>query len=150
MSTAYERYVDWKKLAFAIAGFLIVLFIPLPASMLDVGIEYTAGKTRVLEKFTTELFGRSFADAEQWQAMTARILEANMDQGAMSRKVAEDRETDTRWLKRSSISHHSSHLKKYGEAIRAVPEDRFRSMMDEARKLKLDDLGWGDLTEAEQ
>jgi anion transporter len=150
MSTAYERYVDWKKLAFAIGGFLVVFLLPLPASMLDVGVEYTAGKSRVLEKFSTDLFGKAHADAEQWQAMTAAILEANLNQGAMNRKAAEDREKDTRWIRKNSISFHASHLKKYGEAIRAVPEDRFRIMMDDARRLKMEELTYGDLTEAEQ
>ena len=50
--------MDWKKLGFAIAAFLVVLFIPLSASMLDVGVEYTAGKTRVQQRFTQELFSR--------------------------------------------------------------------------------------------
>ena len=150
MSTAYERYVDWKKLGFAIAAFLVVLFIPLPASMLDVGVEYTAGKTRVQQHFTQELFSRDFADAEQWQAMTARILEANMIQGAMARKMAEEREKDTRWLKQNSIASQTPHLAKYGAAVRAVPEDRFKAMMEAARKLKLDDLKFDALTDSEK
>ena len=54
--TGYDKYVEPKKLAVAIAAFVAILLIPLPDSMLDVAVEYTAGETHVLDFFSQKTF----------------------------------------------------------------------------------------------
>jgi len=83
--SAYDKYIDYKRFSIAVAAFILVLVIPIPQSMRDVAVEYTVGKTYVLDFYTRELFDKSLDDAEQWQAVTARALEACMRQGALDK-----------------------------------------------------------------
>ena len=86
--TGYDKYVNYKTFAIAVGLFAILLAMPLPDSMLDVAVEYSAGKKHVLNYYARELFGKPYAEVEQWQALTARVLEKSMAQGALSRKTA--------------------------------------------------------------
>ena len=83
--TGYDKYVNYKTLSIAVGLFVVLIAIPLPTSMRDVAIEYSAGEKAVLEFYTQELFGEEFGEVEQWEALTARILEHNMRQGALER-----------------------------------------------------------------
>lgn len=42
--TGYDKYVDLKKLSLAIAAFILILLLPIPDSMVDVAVEYTAAR----------------------------------------------------------------------------------------------------------
>src|SRR4030042_3481236 len=78
--TGYDKYVNYKSFGIAVALFTFILIIPTPASMIDVGIEYSIGPSSVINFFCQQLFGKSRDEVEQWQIMTASILEANMIQ----------------------------------------------------------------------
>ena len=54
--SGYEKYVNYKTFSIAVAAFVVLLCIPMPASMLDVAVEYSAGKDHVLDFYTQELF----------------------------------------------------------------------------------------------
>ena len=47
--SAYDRYIDYRRFSIAVAAFAILIAIPIPESILDVGVEYSMGKTYVLE-----------------------------------------------------------------------------------------------------
>lgn len=86
--TGYDRYVNYKTFSIAVAAFVLILLAPTPSSMRDVAVEYAVGEQAVHEFLAQELFGRPFDQVEQWQALTARILEHNMRQGALTRRNA--------------------------------------------------------------
>jgi sodium-dependent dicarboxylate transporter 2/3/5 len=146
--TGYDKYVQPKKLAIAIVVFMGILLVPLPDSMLDVAVEYTAGKAHVLDYFSEQLFGKSFEDCELWEAMTAQVLELNMIQGALGRKRALNR--DAKWIGDAGFPNGESQVARYREKIERVPEETFLAMMKEAQDLRLNNLVYSDLSTAEK
>ena len=86
--SGYEKYVNVRTLSVAVAAFLVILAIPMPSSMRDVAVEYAWGEDRVRTFLAGELFDRPFREVDQWQAMTVVVLDSNMRQGALTRRVA--------------------------------------------------------------
>ena len=64
-ASAYERYINYKRFGIALALFILIQMLPIPKSMLDVAVEYTAGKTCVLDFYSQEMFNKPYKDAEQ-------------------------------------------------------------------------------------
>jgi sodium-dependent dicarboxylate transporter 2/3/5 len=86
-SSAYDRYIDFRRFGVAAGLFVIILLLPVPHSMRDVAVEYAMGQTYVLDFCSMELFGKPSRDVEQWQLFTVLVLEKSMQQG-VSRKAA--------------------------------------------------------------
>ena len=82
--TGYDKYIDWKIFSIPAALLLILLLIPTPYGMKDVGMEYKIGTPKVIEHLTQKLFGRESCDADQWELITAQMMEQNMRIGASS------------------------------------------------------------------
>ncbi len=146
--TGYDKYVQPKKLAIAIAAFVVVLMIPIPESMLDVAVEYTAGESHVLELFSQKLFQKEYGDCEQWEVMTARVLELSMTQGALSRKRAMKK--DAKWIGKAGFQNRDVYVKKYHRKISGIPEDEFLAMMKSAQELRLVGLKYANLDDGEK
>ena len=85
--TGYDKYINYRSFLVAVVLFAAILAVPLPDSMLDVAVEFSAGRSHVQNFFTKELFGKPYGQVEQWQALTARILEKSMVQGVTKHKT---------------------------------------------------------------
>ena len=83
--TGYDKYVDWKLFVFPVALLAIILILPVPYGMKDVGTEYQVGPKAVINYITQALFNSKSSDALQWQLLTAQIMEKNMRMGALKR-----------------------------------------------------------------
>jgi sodium-dependent dicarboxylate transporter 2/3/5 len=146
--SGYEKYVNYKTFSIAAAAFVILLCIPMPASMRDVAVEYAAGKEHVLDFFSRELFGKSYRDAEQWQALSAQILEKSMMQGAFGRQTALKR--DLGRLRKLGIDADRHHLDKFHAMVQGMQDKPFSDMMARAHKLRHQDLSYEQLQPEER
>jgi anion transporter len=146
--SGYEKYVNYKTFSIAAAAFVILLCIPMPASMLDVAVEYSVGKEHVLDFFTRELFEKPYRDAEQWQALSAQILEKSMMQGAFGRQSVLKR--DIKRLRKLGIEADRHHLAKFHEMVQGMQDQTFTDMMARAHKLRHQDLSYEQLEPEEQ
>lgn len=81
--------------------FFVLLLMPTPYGMKDVGTEYRVGPKVVVEHITQELFNTSSSDVQQWQLLTARIMEKNMNMGALTRDRYLKR--DMKWCQKNKI-----------------------------------------------
>ncbi|MBU0755615.1 MAG: DASS family sodium-coupled anion symporter [Planctomycetes bacterium] len=147
-ASAYDKYINYKRFSIAIAAFVLLLLIPIPDSMLDVAIEYSMGRTYVLDYFTRELFDHSYNEAEQWQAMTARALEGCMRQGALGKEAVLKRGAEQ--LRSMGISVDDAHYRLYQAFLQGRDEGAFRNLMTRAHLLLHDELSYSGLTEAQQ
>ena len=95
--TGYDKYVDWKIFCIPVALFFLILMLPTPGGMKDVGTEFKVGPERVINMLTQHLFNKASTDAEQWQLLTAQIMEQNMQMGALSKNRFLSR--DIKWCK---------------------------------------------------
>ena len=138
--TGYDKYVNYKTLALAVGLFVLLLVIPMPSSMRDVAVEYSAGERAALEFYTQELFGQPFDEVEQWQAMTARVLEKNMRRGALTRSTA--LRQDLSQLERMGMDVEASHLDQYRALVESMDDEVFLDLMTRAHLFRHEGLSY--------
>ncbi|PQP34226.1 sodium:sulfate symporter, partial [Desulfobacteraceae bacterium SEEP-SAG9] len=73
--TGYDKYVDWKLFIFPVVLLFLIMIMPTPYGMKDVGTEYKVGPKAVVTYIAQELFNTKSADTTQWQLLTAQMME---------------------------------------------------------------------------
>jgi anion transporter len=141
--TGYDKYIDWKIFIIPVVLFFAVLLMPTPYGMKDVGMEYTIAPQKVVSYITTELFSVKSEEADQWQLLTAQIMEQNMRIGALSKERFLDR--DAKWCKKYKIPSQKANLEKAREYISSVTDADFKALMGKALDLRKDGLKYEDL-----
>ncbi len=147
-ASAYDKYINYRRFSLAVALFLIILFLPIPRSMLDVAVEYSLGESYVLDFYTRELFDKSLDDAEQWQALTARILEKCMLQGVTAKPTALRR--GLKQVKSLGIDAAPAQFQRYRQFVSELDPEYFQRLMLEARALRYEKLTYSGLSEEQQ
>ena len=143
--TGYDKYVDWKMFSIPVVLFFILLLIPTPYGMKDVGTEYRVGPKAVIGHITEALFDTKSADVEQWQLLTAQIMEQNMRMGAMSRGRYLKR--DLKWCRKNKISAQQTNFDKAHTFIDTQVNDAdYTALMQSALALRKDGLKYENLT----
>jgi len=144
----YDRYVHYPTFLIAVGLFALLLAIPVPSSMRDVAVEYAAGEEVVLDFYARELFGRPFNEVEQWQALSARILEKNMRRGVLTRGTVLAQ--TPRQVERMGLGVELSHFEAFHAHLEAMDDAAFRDVMGRAHALRHVELGYEDLTDAQR
>ncbi|MCG6911370.1 MAG: DASS family sodium-coupled anion symporter [Deltaproteobacteria bacterium] len=141
----YDKYVDWKLFIIPVVLFAIILVLPTPDGMRDVGTEYAVGPGAVVNHIAEKLFHKKRSDLEQWQLLTAQMMERSMCMGAMGRKRFLER--DLKWCRKYSIQADAVNLERGRDYIqRTVSEENFRAIMQEALQLRQQDLVYDQLS----
>jgi anion transporter len=113
--------------------------------MKDVGTEYKVGPKAVIKMLTQEMFIGNSSDVEQWQLLTAQIMECNMRMGALTKKRFLKR--DLKWCKKYNIPADQANFDKSFAYIRDnVNDETFSNLMKRAMKLRKEDLKYENLT----
>jgi len=148
-ATGYDKYVNWRLFIIPVALFALILIVPTPYGMKDVGTEYSIGPKAVINFASKQLFNVDSSDAAQWQLLTARIMEQNMRMGALNKK--QFLKVNAKWLKKYSITASSSNLEKSMEYIKAnVSDEDYSKIMKSALELRRTDLKYEDLSGADK
>jgi sodium-dependent dicarboxylate transporter 2/3/5 len=143
--TGYDKYVDWKMFIIPVVLFGLILAMPTPYGMKDVGMEYLVGPKMVKNFIAKELFSAQSNEVEQWQLLVAQMMEKNMDMGALSKERLLSR--DLKWCKKYSISADEKNIGKAKDYIDTqVPADRFKQIMQSAVDLRKSDLKYENLS----
>jgi anion transporter len=144
-ATGYDKYVDWKLFFIPVVLFFVILVLPTPYGMKDVGTEFKVGPKAVVNLITTELFSKSSSDTAQWELLTAQIMERNMRMGALSRDRFLKR--NLKWCKKYNIHAVSENLKRSHAFIEEnVSDEVFVDLMNRSMKLRKEGLKYEDLT----
>lgn len=144
-ATGYDKYVDWKLFSIPVILFIVVLVLPTPYGMKDVGTEVMVGPEMVTDYITMELFNRKSPDVAQWQLLTARMMERNMRIGALSKKNFLKR--DIKWCRKYDIQVDPGNLKKALMYIEEKVSDKtFAKVMAGALELRREGLTYEDLS----
>jgi solute carrier family 13 (sodium-dependent dicarboxylate transporter), member 2/3/5 len=144
-ATGYDKYVDWKLFFIPVVLFFVILVLPTPYGMKDVGTEFKVGPKAVVNLITTELFSKNSSDAFQWELLTAQIMERNMRMGALSRDRFLKR--DLKWCKKYKIQADSENLKSSHAFVEeSVSDQGFVELMNRSMKLRKEGLKYEDLT----
>ncbi|MGB5985437.1 MAG: DASS family sodium-coupled anion symporter [Desulfobacterales bacterium] len=147
--SGYDKYVDWKIFVIPVVLFFGLLLLPTPEGMRDVGTEYQVGPKAVVNFTTQTLFGLDSSDAEQWQLLTAQIAEQNIRMGALSRARFLNR--DYKWCLRYHIPADRKNFDKAHAFVQErVSDEAFREMMEQAMRLRKDELSYDQLNGEER
>ena len=141
--TGYEKYINYKWFGLACFLFIAIILLPIPDSMLDVGVEYSMGRTYATGMITQELFGTAATEAEQWQILLARIVTENMTMGALSRERALKR--TLKWCKDKNIPATEEHLFEVKNYLNFMTDRQYLALATKARQLMYDELSYEQL-----
>lgn len=148
-ATGYDKYVDWKIFIVPVLLLFGFMLMPTPSGMKDVGTEYKVGPKSVINLITQELFNKASSDAEQWELTTAKIMEQNIQLGALKKERFLKR--DQQWLKKYKIETDPKNLERAKEYItHSVPDEKFEALMQQAMDLRKNGLKYDDLSEKDK
>ncbi|NDV19857.1 DASS family sodium-coupled anion symporter [Pseudodesulfovibrio sp. JC047] len=148
-ATGYDKYVNWKLLIIPVIIFAVIVLLPTPDGMKNVGMQYSVGPKVVTQFIAMELFGKKSADCEQWQVLTARMMEQNMRMGALSKDRFVKR--DLKWAKKYKIPVDSANFQRSLQYIvDSVPTETYLSIMQEAFKLRTTGLNYDVLSDRDK
>ena len=147
--TGYDKYVNWKILIVPVILFFAVLFMPTPNGMKDVGMEYKVAPRLVIDHFTRSLFEKSSSDAQQWELLTAKMMEQNMRIGALNKKRFLAR--NMKWCKKYKIEASQKNFDQAHAYVKEnIPDAQFLIMMQAAMDLRKDGLKYENLSEKDR
>ena len=99
--TGYDKFINWKLFVIPLGILIILTLIPIPKSMLDVGVEYSMGPKYVQNFFSKELFGKPTGEISQWQVQMVRMMEESVQKSSFSHKSFLKR--SEKWCKENDI-----------------------------------------------
>ncbi|HOP06662.1 MAG TPA: DASS family sodium-coupled anion symporter [candidate division Zixibacteria bacterium] len=146
--SAYDRYIDYKRFSIAIGLFVVILLLPIPASMLDVAVEYSVGRECVEDFLAKEIFTTPFQDVEQWQMFTVEAMNGVMMQGASKKETLLKKKPKD--FKNMGLSFDESHFSKFQEFIGAMEKAEVDGLLAQARALRYDKLSYDMLTDKQK
>lgn len=148
-ATGYDKYVDWKIFIIPVVLFFLCLVMPTPYGMKDVGAEYAVGPKKVISHVTNELFNTTVSDAEQWHVLTARIMEKNLQMGAMSKGRYLAR--GLKFCKKYKIDADAKNLEKANDYVKNnFTEESYLALSKKLLELRRDILKYEDLSEKDK
>ncbi|MFH1573122.1 MAG: hypothetical protein ABIG68_04020, partial [Acidobacteriota bacterium] len=147
-TTAYDRYIDYRRFSIAVFLFVLILILPIPTSMLDVAVEYTVGEESVQSFCAQELFGQSVAEIEQWQALTAETFEACMMQGVSSKQALLKRSVKD--LRNMGIKGRIENFAQSRTFMEGLDAERVNDLLLRGRELRHNTLAYEDLPPDQQ
>jgi len=148
-ATGYDKYVDWKLFILPVALFFLILMLPTPYGMKDVGTEYRVGPKTVVNHTTRTLFNQERSDVSQWQLLTAKIMEQNMRMGALSKERFLKR--NLKWCKKYKIQADAKNFKKARQYITEnVTDEAYADLMMQSLKLRRDALKYENLSDSDK
>lgn len=147
-ATGYDRYIHWKLFVVPLSVLLVLLFVPTPGSMIDVGIENVLGSKYVQSYFADQLFQSKTADLSQWQIQLVRMMNSSVESSSFTQKSFLKR--TAKWCKENDIPCTQNHLEQAMTYVSGIPADQYQELLEQGYKLKVEKLSLNDLTENEQ
>ncbi|MBW1709272.1 MAG: DASS family sodium-coupled anion symporter [Deltaproteobacteria bacterium] len=147
-ATGYDKFINWKTFIIPLGLMIVLLFIPTPKSMLDVGVEYSIGPQYVQELFSKELFSSPAEELSQWQILMIRMMETSINKSSFSQKNFLAR--DEKWCEKNNIVSSKKHLAQVKEFTKKIPPEKFQELLKRGQALKIDELNYEQLSNSEK
>jgi anion transporter len=148
-ASGYDKYVNWKLFIIPVVVFAVMLIMPTPYGMKDVATEYKIGPKAVVGFFTKQLYETGASDAAQWQLLTGRIMEANLNTGALTRK--QFLKVDAAWCKKNKVDADAKNLEAaLSHVENNVTDEQYLDLMQKGLDLRRDKLKYEELSEKDK
>lgn len=146
--SGYDKYINWKLFAFPLGLLILILMIPTPRSMLDVGVEYSMGPKYVQSHFAKELFGKETVDLDQWEVQMVRMMEKSVQSSSFSHSAFLSR--SQRWCDQHDIPSTADHLEGVRAFAQQISPEKFRSMLRHGHEIRTEILSFDTLNDQEK
>ena len=147
--TGYDKYVNWKIFIFPVVLFIGILMMPVPKSMVDIGIQYTIGPKHVVSFIGQELFQKDSSDLEQWEILACEMMEQNMHMGALT--LPRFLKRDAKWCKKYKIPVDATNFKRASTWVKDnLTPERYNAVMKQALDVRLHKIAYADLSKADK
>jgi len=147
-ATGYDKYIDWKRFSIPLGLLVILLFIPTPKGMLDVGVEYAFGPKYVQDLYAQKLFNKKTTELEQWQVQMVRMMDQSIQSSSFSQPAFLKR--DEKWCRDKKIPSTKVHLEQVMAFAKSIPAERFNELLKEGYSLRTEKLTFDSLKENEK
>ncbi len=147
-ATGYDKYVNWKLFIIPVVLFGILLVLPISSSMKKVGMQYSVGPKVVVSQLSQDLFQAKSSSLEQWQLLTAQMMEQNMRMGALTKDRFLKR--DVKWCKKYKIPVDSANYEKAVEFVKSLSDERYKAVMSAAFDLRLNKIDYDSLSSGDK
>ena len=148
-ATGYDKFVNWKLLIIPVVLFAAILLLPTPQGMKKVGMQYSVGPKVVTNYLCEQLFQKSSSDCDQWEILTARLMERNMRMGALSKERLMKR--NEKWAKKYKIPADSANFKRAQTFVgENIPADKYLVIMKGAFDKRMKGLDYQELSKNDQ
>jgi sodium-dependent dicarboxylate transporter 2/3/5 len=146
--SGYDKYVNWKLFVIPLGLLILLIIMPTPKSMLDVGVEYAYGPKYVKDFFAKELFSQSLGELSQWQIQMVRMMEASVEKSSFTHKAFLKR--NEKWCKANDIPTTPKHLEQVMAFAKEMPADRFNNLLKQGYEIRTEKLSFGGLKDNEK
>jgi len=146
--TGYDKFINWKLFALPLVALILILIMPVPKSMMNVGVEYSMGPKYIEEKYAQELFGAKPHELEQWEFMMVRMMNESVQMSSFTYRAFLNR--DRKWIEDQGITYQTEHLEQVRERARQIPAEDFQRMLREGYILQTETLTYDKLSPGEQ
>ena len=146
-ATGYDKYIDWKMFFLPLGALLVLLVMPTPGSMLDVGVEYTLGPKYVKEFFSQKFFEKPTAELSQWELQMVSMVEHSVQMAAFTQKGFLKK--NERWCEKNNIPCTKDHMEKVMAFARTFSPEEFQALLKDGLNTK-ETLTYDQLTPEEQ
>ncbi|XXJ20674.1 SLC13 family permease [Desulfovibrio caledoniensis] len=148
-ATGYDKFVNWKLLIIPVVLFAVILVLPTPQGMKKVGMQYSVGPKVVTNYLCQELFQKKSSDCEQWEILTARMMEQNMRMGALSKERLMKR--NEKWAKKYKIPVDAANFKRALAFVGdTIPADKYLVIMKGAFDKRMKGMDYQELSQKDQ
>ncbi|HOE09828.1 MAG TPA: DASS family sodium-coupled anion symporter [bacterium] len=146
--SGYDKFINWKLFSIPLGLLLLLIVIPTPRSMLDVGVEYSMGPKYAQEFFASRLFGMKVTELAQWQVQMVRMMEQSVRNASFLQETFLKR--NRRWCEQNGIPCTPEHLEQVREFARQIPPDDFTKILKEGHALVTEKLAFDQLSDEEK
>ncbi|MBW2030711.1 MAG: DASS family sodium-coupled anion symporter [Deltaproteobacteria bacterium] len=144
-ATGYDKYVNWRLFVIPLGALIILLMIPTPKSMIDVGVEYSMGPKYVQRFFAERLFGKRTEELSQWQVQMVQMMEKSIESSSF--KQTSFLKRGQKWCSQNGIPSSEERLKQIRVFTRDIPAGEFQRIMYEGYQLRSQGLSLEGLEE---
>ncbi|MBW1913269.1 MAG: hypothetical protein JRI43_09015 [Deltaproteobacteria bacterium] len=120
-ATGYDKYINWKVFSIPLGLLILLLIMPTPKSMLDVGVEYSMGAHYVQDFFAGELFNKPSTELSQWEIQLVRMMEVSVAKASFSKEAFIKK--NAKWCKKNEIPSTRKHLEQVMAYVEEIPPD---------------------------
>jgi anion transporter len=147
-ASGYDKYINWRVFIIPLGLLILLLIVPTPKSMLDVGVEYAFGPKYVKDFFAKELFGKGTIELSQWEIQMVRMMEASVRRSSFSHSSFMKR--TEKWCKTNKIPTTKEHLDQVTRFAKQIAPDKFQQMLKQGYQIRAERLSYDNLEDHEK